>query len=387
MPTGWVTIIRGHGHSPWNGRRFLSSLVSLGTFVSLQPHQPRKEVQSHHRQSAFAARPRQPGRSTGEDCAYPGIHPGVGDGGCRGVACSQGVFEEGRECRENPSSAGADRPCARVHQESAEEAGECRRQDCKGRAGVAVRPRGEGVGHKGDRRERSTRQATSRRGRSGISLEHLQSVGRPRHKLHNFREMVHLHSGLRGEDRTEGGEPCKKRLREDYIPMSTEDLVQWMGPSEGFARGHVKWENPRCDKIGAVGRRERSSVEDVDGRKSRLHGRPFCEHGATSAAFQRRVQHGFRGVRVGEASNPGPDTQSSARQSEACAISSDDENNFHPPPAMWVDMIRSGELEPGRVRRRRRIAPSSSAERDIPEPTQPASFIPTWVFHLCQRKC
>ena len=33
---------------------------------------------------------------------------------------------------------------------------------------------------------------------------------------------------LRGEDRTEGGEPCKKRLREDYVPMCTEDLVQWM---------------------------------------------------------------------------------------------------------------------------------------------------------------
>ena len=33
---------------------------------------------------------------------------------------------------------------------------------------------------------------------------------------------------LWGEDRTEGGEPCKKRLREDYVPMCTEDLVQWM---------------------------------------------------------------------------------------------------------------------------------------------------------------
>ena len=91
-------------------------------------------------------------------------------------------------------------------------------------------------------------------------------------------------------------------------------------PSEGFAGGHVKWENPRCHKIGAVGRRWRSPVEVVDGRKSPFYGRQFSGHGAMSASLERfrincesnrqerRVLYVFRGVRVGEASSAGPVT-------------------------------------------------------------------------------
>ena len=51
------------------------------------------------------------------------------------------------------------------------------------------------------------------------------------------------------------------------------------------------------------------------------------------------------------------------------------ENNFPPPPAMWVNMIRSGELEPGR------------AERDIPEPTiQSFTMIP-FMRRLQTHRC
>ena len=145
----------------------------------------------------------QPSRSIGEDCAHSGIHPGVGDGGHRGIAdrpCSCSSKEHGRGWRV---------PTTRLQRPHRRYGSLRRRRSWT---------------------ERSTRQATSRRGRfeSPWSVRDAPGDGPPPQWAQELMELRQQVAQLRGEDQTGGVEPSKKRLREDYIPMSTEDLVQWM---------------------------------------------------------------------------------------------------------------------------------------------------------------
>ena len=94
---------------------------------------------------------------------------------------------------------------------------------------------------------------------------------------------------LRVEDRTKGVEPSKKRLREDYILMCMEDLVQWMAD------------------------RQKDLQEAMpSGKPTMSQDRRWSEHGAMSAALER---HGIDC----ESNRPGPPSD---REGE---VSSDDE--------------------------------------------------------------
>ena len=116
----------------------------------------------------------------------------------------------------------------------------------------------------------------------------------------SFREMLHLHGGHRSSSSCAnrlhsygGGSHKRSGTQQETPPRGLHPDVHGRScpvdgrPSERFAGGHVIQENPRCHKIGAVGRRRWSTVEDVDGRKSPLYGRQFSEHGAMSAAWER----------------------------------------------------------------------------------------------------
>ena len=70
--------------------------------------------------------------------------------------------------------------------------------------------------------------ASAECGKTVTQVAQFPGDGPPPQWAQELMELRQQVAQLRGEDRTEGGEPCKKRLREDYVPMSTEDLVQWM---------------------------------------------------------------------------------------------------------------------------------------------------------------
>ena len=92
-----------------------SAVSSWEPSSASSPTSPKRKSEARTAGARAAHAQRQPGRSIGKDCAYPGIRPGVGDGGHQ--ADSQGVTEEGREHRADSSPTGPDQPCASASRE------------------------------------------------------------------------------------------------------------------------------------------------------------------------------------------------------------------------------------------------------------------------------
>ena len=221
---------------------------------------------------------RQPGHSIGQHCAHPSIHPGVGDGWHRGVIDSQGVIEEG--------GGHALEYIKRARKKSA--------VDKIAKAVQALRFAEEKELDIKERRERSIHQAISRKSTespwrgcrrewqdrgASCTVSGRWSTSTVGSGVHRVAPTSCSVTG-RGSDLSSGSQ---HGLCPDEHGRSCSVDGR---PSEGFAGGHVKWENPRCHKIGAVGRRWRSHVEDVDG-KITVYGRQFSGHGAMSASLER----------------------------------------------------------------------------------------------------
>ena len=97
------------------------------------------------------------------------------------------------------------------------------------------------------------------------------------------------------------------RLREDFVPACDEDVVRWMRAAPvGHAGCNNSWECPRVgETVPSCGECSGGFVTDI---KS-VNGRERCQGSFGSVTerhcVQVRSRYGLRGVRVGEASNPG----------------------------------------------------------------------------------
>ena len=138
---GWRQVDVPHGRSQSSGQKFLSSLVSLGILVCQQPPAPRGSQKPTPEERVRRTPDDNRAAALAKNARIQASIQVLGMEGTEELQILKGVTEEGRERRKKSSPTGPDRPCARLHQESTEEVGECRRQDWEGRAGVAFRRR------------------------------------------------------------------------------------------------------------------------------------------------------------------------------------------------------------------------------------------------------